>query len=117
MTTVEEWNIRYNNDIRELQDVSKSVNDRIVGIRGGQSRGQYAQLHASNQRKIAELQDEVTRLDEMLNQLSRGMVLPKDIQIYYGKLERFRNQLNDLKSKCSMTEAEIIGGARFVFYL
>ena len=117
MSTIEEWNVQYSNAVKSLQQVSKQINDRIIGIRGGQDRRMFAQLNAKNQQTLRNLRTEHTNLQRSLNYLSRFDLQPKDVQLYSAKLDQFMTQLDELDKRSRMTETEIMGEARFDLFL
>ncbi|KAH7830720.1 Syntaxin 8B [Monocercomonoides exilis] len=112
MSTPEEWNIAYEGAMKNLQTTTRQVNERIVGIRGGQNRQMFATMHNRNIASLQGIRKQMQNLSASLDKLARGIIQPKEVQLYSSKLEKLRLGLEDTEKRSKMTEAEIIGEGR-----
>ena len=113
MSTIEEWNIQYQNTVKALQEVNRLINERIVGIRGGQDRRMFSQMHLRNQKTLRTLLAEHEKLKQSLNMLSRGSLQPKETQFYASRLDKLYTELQNAQERVQMTDEQILDDGRF----
>jgi hypothetical protein len=116
MSSIQEWMSFYDQTARSLQQTTKQVNERIVGIRGGQSRTLFTTMHARNTQALQGIRQNHDKLTQELERLSRGGLPPKDVQANAAKLEKLKLQLDETERRSKMSEAEIVSQGRFFFF-
>ena len=107
------WDSRLQDAYRTLQQISTQVDQRIAGIRGGQDRSVFVQLHSRNQQQLRALSREIDNLDQSLQTDLQESLASKEYQLYASRLDKLRQQFESVDKRARMTDSEILGEARF----